>query len=95
MYNINMKTPSLSKNQHSVTHCYMLTEKCKVAKLPLIKLWATVVKSALIKSKCIFSPTHYVFALNKIKFYNDEQQQQQVSNASTITVLIYNDALGS
>lgn len=55
MYNINMKTPSLSKNQHSVTHYYMLKEKCKVAKLPLTKLWATVVKSALIKSKCIFS----------------------------------------
>lgn len=85
MYNINTETPLLSKKQHSTCSLFYSKKKKNVngRTASLTKLWATVIKSALVIANAFFffNTLHqqFVFAHNKIKFCDD---QQQVLNAS-------------
>lgn len=85
MYNINTENPLLSKKQHSTCSLFFFIGKKNVNGKTafLTKLQTTAIKSALVIANAFFfsSTLHqqFVFAHNKIKFCDD---QQQVLNAS-------------
>lgn len=83
MYNINTETPLLSKKQHSTCSLFYSKKKCKWQNCLPHQTVGNSDKKCSRNSKCIFffNTLHqqFVFAHNKIKFCDD---QQQVLNAS-------------